>query len=133
MLALAPLMALSMMAGSANAFHDTEAWMGAEHTPAAAHGNGFWWQWYDDYEPSVQRELAFLARNLKLTTIRVWLMYEVYTANSTRLHDNMVSPANSTTHGPWSHQQLLSWVLLAGVVPQHRGEARHQGRLRLFR
>jgi hypothetical protein len=88
---LALVAALSMASAPAQAFRDTEAWMGAEYTPAAAPGNGFWWQWYDDYEPSVERELAFLSRNLKLTTIRVWLMYEVYAANSTRLHDNMES------------------------------------------
>ena len=71
------------------AFTDTEKWMGAEYTPAAAPGNGYWWQWYDAYEPSVARELPMLKRHMGLTTMRVWLMYGVYKANPERLLQNM--------------------------------------------
>ena len=60
---LALVAALSMASAPARAFHDTEAWMGAEYTPAAAPGNGFWWQWYEDYEPSVERELACVSES----------------------------------------------------------------------
>ena len=33
---------LAALAATASAFTDTEFWMGAEYTPAAAPGNGFW-------------------------------------------------------------------------------------------
>jgi len=80
---------LALCWGAASAFTDTEHWMGAEYTPAAAPGNGYWWQWYDDYEPSVIRELPMLKKHMGLTTMRVWLMYGVYAADKERLLTNI--------------------------------------------
>ena len=39
--------AMMTIIGRGEAFTDTELWMGAEYTPAAAPANGYWWQWYE--------------------------------------------------------------------------------------
>ena len=51
-MALAAVLRLvgSMALAAPASFTDTEHWMGAEYTPAAAPGNGYWWQWFDSYE-----------------------------------------------------------------------------------
>ena len=103
LLGLLGLAALSATAPSCEAFTDTEHWLGAEYTPAAAPGNGYWWQWYDDYEASVERELPMLKKHMGFTTMRVWLMYGVYAADPDGLHAKM-----SRFLAVWVAQERLS-------------------------
>ncbi len=68
---------------------ETEGWVGAEYTPAGAPGNSLWWHWYDEYEASVERELAFAARRLRVTAVRMFLHSMVFEANSSALMSSM--------------------------------------------
>ena len=43
---------MAALAATGTGFTDTEGWLGTEYTPAAAPANGYWWAWYDSYEPS---------------------------------------------------------------------------------
>merc|ERR1719460_445309 len=95
---------LALAAGTHTKFVDTSKWMGAEYTPAAAPGNSLWWNWYDMYEPSVKRELAFAKKRLELTSIRVFLHSMVFSNNSSQLLDNMdrflaIADSNNITVG----------------------------------
>jgi hypothetical protein len=85
------LLLLSAAAVSLAAAADTSSWVGAEYTPAAAPGNGLWWHtpWFESYLPSVRRELAFAARRLNMTTVRMALAPAVWEADGAALLANM--------------------------------------------
>lgn len=73
---------------SSSAFTDTAGWLGAAYTPSAA-PNNWWWHWYEQYEPGIERELPMLKRRLGVTTLRTFLAWEVFEANPSGLHSNM--------------------------------------------
>ena len=72
----------------ASARWNTADWIGSEYTPASAPGNSLWWHQYDEYEPSVQRELQ-AASKWGLNTVRVFLHSMIFANDSTRLLNSM--------------------------------------------
>jgi len=53
---------------------DTQGWVGASYTPAAA-SNSLWWSpaLFPLYLPAVRRELPVIASRLRVTALRVFL------------------------------------------------------------
>ena len=67
---------------------DTSGWIGAEYTPWRA-SNELWWNEYDAYRPSVDRELGYLKETYGFTALRVWLHTLLYSHNASALKQNL--------------------------------------------
>lgn len=67
---------------------DVSAWVGATYLPSSASSN-IWWHWFDDYVPTIRRDLERASQLMGITALRVFLHSTVYDADSDRLLTNI--------------------------------------------